>query len=99
MGVARHYPESLKKKLKAEAVELRAQALEWTEVSAQLAVPFRTMQDWRQKDEAFAIACAEADRKRVGTLVTKLQQLLDDPKTTDRTKLLGLFFLIKQADP
>ena len=99
MAVNRTYTAPVKAKLKAEAVGLRAQAYEWSEVSKALGIPLRTLQDWRQKDEAFALECADADRQRTGFLVTKVSQLIDDPKTPARDKLIGLFFLIKQADP
>jgi len=82
---------------KLRAVELRMEGFTFTEIARQLGVSVRTIRDWRQKDEKFAVAFDSANESYRDFYVKHCREYALDPKNPYRH--LMLMFLTKQADP
>lgn len=96
---SRTYSAQEKDELKAEILEMRSQALSWNTIAQRLNIGYRTMTEWRQKDETFALACAAADGQRRDFLVDKCLEMALSDETPAAQKAWMLMFLTKQADP
>lgn len=59
----------------------------------------RTVTDWRQKDERFAVKFAAAMDARRDVLVKSLFDIAMDENAPYRDRVIALIFLTKQADP
>lgn len=84
---------------KLELVEARAEGWSWKKVCAEAGVSQRTYQDWRQKDEKFALLCSAADGNRRDQLVDDCLTMARDSETPAPQRAWMLMFLTKQADP
>jgi hypothetical protein len=80
-------------------VELLGEAKTWKEIVAASGVPLRTIQDWRQRDEEFALDAAAAEREGCDFLVAQLRKAVLGEITLSQQQLLAAFFLVKQRDP
>ena len=80
-------------------VDLRAEGWSWKKVCAEAGLAQRTLRDWKQKDEKFAVMCAAADGDRTATLVDDCLTMARDPATPAPQRAWMLMFLTKQADP
>ena len=82
---------------KAEVVELRGQAYTIRECASMVGVSRRTVQEWRQKDEKFAVALAEAEKDVRDFWVEKARvYALDDKKPLQGQMIM---FMLKKEDP
>lgn len=97
--VYRRYSAKEKADLMDQALDLRGEAHAWSAIAKQLGVPFRTMQDWRMKDDRFRVACAAADGQGTQFLVESCRELAFDEKTPPHQRAIMLMFLVKQRDP
>jgi len=71
----------------------------FTEACAAAGVSRTTERQWRQRDERWAVAVAEAQETRRDVLVKTITDIALDETTPHRDRILALFFLIKQVDP
>lgn len=62
-------------------------------------VSLRTLVNWKQRDEKFALEFERAARVSTDKLVGEVRDSLHDPDVPHREKTLRYFFLIKQRDP
>lgn len=84
---------------KQQIVELLSEAKTWKEIVATTGVPLRTVQDWRQRDEVFAVEADVAEREGCDFLVAQLRKAVLGEVTLSQQQLLAAFFLVKQRDP
>jgi hypothetical protein len=93
------YSAAERAEAKQRIVELLGEAKTWKEIVAASGVPQRTIQDWRQRDEEFAVDAANAEREGCDFLVAQLRKALLGEVTLTQQQLLAGFFLVKQRDP
>lgn len=84
---------------KQRIVELRSEAKTWREIALEVDVSRRTIQDWRQKDEKFALEVSAAEKDGCDVLVAQLRRAALGEVTLTQQQLLAGFFLVKQMDP
>ena len=95
----RLWPAAEKAAKKQRIVELLGEAKTYKEVAAATGVPIRTFQDWRQRDEKFAVEMAAAEREGTDVLVAQLRRCALGEFTMTQQQMLSNFFLVKKRDP
>jgi len=84
---------------KKQVLVLIAEGATLGEAAEHVGVGRRTLYDWRQQDEKFALAFNDAYERSTDKLKKMLWQMVEDAETPSRDRLLGMFFLLKQRDP
>lgn len=79
--------------------ELAAEAKTHKEMAAAAGISIRTIQDWRQKDEKFAVELAAAEKEGTDVLVAQLRQCALGEIQMTQQQMLSAFFLVKKRDP
>ena len=79
--------------------ELVAAAKTQKEQAAAAGVSVRTIQDWRVKDEKFAVELSDAEKEGTDVLVAQLRQCALGEIQMTQQQMLSAFFLVKKRDP
>lgn len=96
-GGTQRFTAAEKRALKERMVELRAEGRTIAAIAAELGINRRTINDWRQKDEALAVAWAAAEGDYRDFWVEKAREYaLDGSKPLQAQMIM---FMVKQADP
>ena len=83
--------------MKRRVVELRGEGRTIRQIAAELGTARTTIQGWRQKDESFAVALADAEGDYRDFWADKAREYaLDDSKPLQAQMIM---FMLKQADP
>lgn len=82
---------------KAQMLELRAEGHTVSDIARTVGISPRTIRDWKQRDERFAVAWAAAEENYRDFWVARCREYALDPNNSHRHLLL--MFLTKQADP
>lgn len=97
--VSQRFTAAQKAEKKRLIIELLGNAKTTKEIVAASGVADRTIRDWRQHDEEFALDCRDAELAGCDFLVAQLRRAVEGEVTLSQQQLLAAFFLIKQRDP